>query len=100
MSVESKKAQNLNLDPGQNPPNQDRPANDSSLGTPSRGLAYWDTPRTFTLWRRIQIAVLPPVAALIVRSIGRTLRWEAGGDEHLEQVYKEGKRAVLGCWHC
>lgn len=74
---------------------------DSVLNTePTRGLAYWDTPRTFTLWQRIQIAVLSRVAVLIINSIGRTLRWEREGDEHLERVYKEGKRAILVCWHC
>ena len=67
---------------------------------PKRGLAYWDTPRTFSLWQRIQIAVLPPVAALLIRCIGKTLRWETEGDEHLERVYREGKRAVMVCWHC
>ena len=67
---------------------------------PTRGLAYWNTPRTFTLWQRIQIAVLPPVAVLIINCIGKTLRWETEGDEHLERVYREGKRAILVCWHC
>ena len=66
----------------------------------TRGLAYWDTPRNFTLWQRIQIAVLPRIAVLIIKAIGRTLRWESDGDEHLERVYKEGKRAILVCWHC
>src|SRR5262245_13869933 len=66
----------------------------------TRGLAYWDTPRTFTLWQRIQIAVLPRIAVLILKAIGTTLRWESEGDEHLERVYKEGKRAILVCWHC
>ncbi len=66
----------------------------------TRGLAYWDTPRNFTLWQRIQIAVLPRIAVLILKSIGRTLRWETEGDEHLERVYKEGRRAILVCWHC
>ena len=65
-----------------------------------RGLAYWDTPRTFTLWQRIQIAVLPHIAVFIINLIGWTLRWERQGTEHLEQVYKEGKRAILVCWHC
>ena len=74
---------------------------DSAANTErTRGLAYWDTPRTFTLWQRIQIAVLPRIAVLIINAIGRTLRWEREGTEHLEQVYKEGKRAILVCWHC
>ena len=66
----------------------------------TRGLAYWDIPRNFTLWQRIQIAVLPRIAVLILNSIGWTLRWEREGTEHLEEVYKEGKRAILVCWHC
>ena len=66
----------------------------------TRGLAYWDTPRNFTLWQRIQIAVLPRIAVLILKAIGGTLRWESEGDEHLARVYREGKRAILVCWHC
>ena len=74
---------------------------DAVPSTPgTRGLAYWDTPRTFTLWQRIQIAVLPQIAVFIINLIGRTLRWEREGTEHLEQVYKQGKRAILVCWHC
>jgi lysophospholipid acyltransferase (LPLAT)-like uncharacterized protein len=76
-------------------------AHDPAAGTGRmRGLAYWDTPRKFTRWQRIQIAILPRVAVLIMNAIGRTLRWEREGTEHLEQVYQQGKRAILVCWHC
>src|SRR5262245_44543036 len=74
---------------------------DSALSTGKlRGLAYWDTPRTFTRWQKIQIAIFSRLAAVLIGSIGRTLRWESEGDEHLEQVYKNGKRAILTFWHC
>jgi len=111
MSIESKEASKPSTDLKVNPSHPAPPAKDSALSTSNtqdsatdtertRGLAYWDTPRTFTLWQRIQIAVLPRVAVLIINSIGRTLRWEREGAEHLEQVYREGKRAILVCWHC
>lgn len=75
---------------------------DRSTSGPARirGLAYWDTPRTFTRWQKVQIAILSRLAALLIGSIGRTLRWESEGDEHLEGIYKEGKRAILTFWHC
>src|SRR5262245_53079049 len=81
----------------------DSTINSADLGSetkPVRSLAYWDIPRSFTRWQRIQIALLSRLAALLIRSIGLTLRWESEGDEHLEQVYKEGRRAILTFWHC
>ena len=65
-----------------------------------RGLAYWDIPRTFTRWQRIQIALLSRMGAVLIGLIGRTLRWESEGDEHLGEVYKSGRRAILTFWHC
>lgn len=74
------------------------PAN--SCSQPIRGLAYWDTPRAFTLWQRIQIALFSRAGAWIIRWLGSTLRWESEGGEPLEQVHKEGRSAILVCWHC
>ena len=75
MSDESMHARQVTSDSGLNPalpalstqhsalPSTQHSATDTA---PKRGLAYWDTPRTFTLWQRIQIAVLPRIAVLII----------------------------------
>jgi len=85
------------------PSTGDSPLNTADPETetkPVRSLAYWDIPRSFTRWQRIQIALLSRLAAFLIRSIGLTLRWESEGDEHLERVYKEGRQAILTFWHC
>lgn len=71
----------------------------SSEETPARGLAYWSEPRRFSWWQRIQIAIVSEVAAWLIGLIGRTLRWESEGDEHLEAIHREGKRAIFTFWH-
>ncbi len=63
------------------------------------GLAYWSRPRQFTLWQRVQIAVVSQLAAWLIGLIGRTLRWQSEGDEHLDAIYRHGKRAIFTCWH-
>jgi lysophospholipid acyltransferase (LPLAT)-like uncharacterized protein len=64
-----------------------------------RGSAYWSIPREFSLWQRIQIFVISYLSAVLVSMIGRTVRWENRGDEHLESIYAAGKRAIFTFWH-
>lgn len=71
----------------------------SPPGTPVRGLAYWAEPRRFSLWQRSQIALFSQVAAWLIGLIGSTLRWQTEGDEHLEQIYRDGRRAIFTFWH-
>ena len=66
---------------------------------PRRGLANWDRPRQLSRWQRIWIAAVTWVGARMVGWIGRTLRWESRGDEHLERIYCSGKRAIFTFWH-
>lgn len=77
-------------------PSQNIPAGEQK---PARGLAYWHQPRQFSLWERTQIRVISQVAAWFVWLIGKTLRWQTQGDENLQQIYQEGKRAIFTCWH-
>jgi lysophospholipid acyltransferase (LPLAT)-like uncharacterized protein len=67
--------------------------------TPAPSLAYWRESRQFSVWQKFQIALISQVAAWLVALIGRTLRWQSEGDEHLEQIYEEGKRAIFTFWH-
>lgn len=63
------------------------------------GRAYSNRPRHLSQWQRIWIAVVTWVGAWMISWIGRTLRWESKGDEHLEQVYHSGRRAIFTFWH-
>jgi hypothetical protein len=61
--------------------------------------AYWNQPREFSLWQRVQIYFISHLAAAIVYLIGRTLRWERRGTQNLKNVYTARKRAILVFWH-
>ncbi len=74
-------------------------ASEKEQQEPLRGLAYWDRPRTLSRWQRIRIAVVSQVGAWMVGWIGKTLRWESRGDEHLQEIYRSGKRAIFTFWH-
>ena len=78
-----------------------QPSQDISTGEqkPPRGLAFWNQPRQFSLWQRIQISVISQICAWILWLIGKTLRWQSQGDENLQQIYREGKRAIFTVWH-
>ena len=75
------------------------PIPETKPGEPRTGLAYWNRPRHLSRWQRIWIAVVARVGAWMVGGIGRTLRWESRGDEHLEQIYRSGNRAIFTTWH-
>ena len=75
------------------------PTPEAKPGEPRIGLAYWNRPRHLSRWQRIWIAVVARVGAWMVGWIGRTLRWESRGDEHLEQIYRSGTRAIFTTWH-
>lgn len=64
-----------------------------------RGSAYWSIPREFSLWQRIQILLISYFSAALVSVIGRTVRWESRGDDHLESIYAAGKKAIFTFWH-
>ncbi|MEW5978344.1 MAG: lysophospholipid acyltransferase family protein [Acidobacteriota bacterium] len=75
------------------------PLKDEAKEPLQRGLAYWSEPRRFTLLQRIQIALIARIASWTVSAIGRTLRWESRGDEHLSSIYQAGNRAIFTFWH-
>ena len=47
----------------------------------------------------LKLAVLPPVAATIIRALGRSMRIETRGHEHVDRLYREGKRVIIAFWH-
>ncbi|MCI0419489.1 MAG: lysophospholipid acyltransferase family protein [Acidobacteria bacterium] len=72
---------------------------DSEPQTLPRGLAYHSAPRRFSFWQKLQITFFSRTATCLLNLIGKTLRWQSQGDEHLERIYKDGKRAIMVCWH-
>lgn len=57
-----------------------------------------DSP-SFTRGQRFKAWCIGWVGYLAISLIGRTLRWKTEGDEHLEQIYRSGRRAIFTFWH-
>jgi lysophospholipid acyltransferase (LPLAT)-like uncharacterized protein len=72
---------------------------DPSAGEVLRGAAYWNSPRRFSFWQRVQIFVISQLSAVLVYLLGCSLRWESQGDENLDSIYLVGKRAIFTFWH-
>jgi lysophospholipid acyltransferase (LPLAT)-like uncharacterized protein len=54
--------------------------------------------RTST-WRRVQISVIAGLGYPLVDLLGRTLRWQVDGAQHLDALAASGRQPVLGFWH-
>jgi lysophospholipid acyltransferase (LPLAT)-like uncharacterized protein len=50
-------------------------------------------------WKRMQAAAIAAVGTPLVEALGGTYRWREAGTEHLEQVTREGRHAILALWH-
>jgi lysophospholipid acyltransferase (LPLAT)-like uncharacterized protein len=57
--------------------------------------ADWRT----SIWRRAQITVIAGLGYPLVNLLGRTLRWQVEGAEHLDALAASGRPPVLGFWH-
>ena len=49
--------------------------------------------------RWLKLSVLPPVGAALIRLLGRSMRIETRGQEHVDRLYREGKRVIIAFWH-
>jgi len=47
----------------------------------------------------VKISLLPPVAAVLIRGLGRSMRCETRGHEAVDALYREGRHIVLAFWH-
>ncbi|ALA59923.1 lysophospholipid acyltransferase family protein [Nitrospira moscoviensis] len=47
----------------------------------------------------LKFSLLPPVAAGVIRAIGRTMRVETGGHGPVDKIYGEGRNIILAFWH-
>src|SRR5579863_6482310 len=57
-------------------------------------------PRVLTRWERVQIALIAWIGQFAVLLIGRSLRWEAFGNENYEAARRIAKSVVVTFWHC
>jgi lysophospholipid acyltransferase (LPLAT)-like uncharacterized protein len=51
------------------------------------------------LARWFKLAVLPPAGAAVIRALGRSMRIETRGQEHVDRLYREGKHVIIAFWH-
>lgn len=58
-----------------------------------------ETARLFTRAQRFRIWIIGVAGYLAIALIGRTLRWQSVGDQHLEEIYQAGRRAIFTFWH-
>jgi hypothetical protein len=66
---------------------------------PEGDVKLRETPRSFTLWQRVQIFLASWIGTLAVLLIGRTLRWEVFGWENWEAARRVGKGLIYTFWH-
>ena len=47
----------------------------------------------------LKLTLLPPIGAMYIRLLGKALRLETRGAEHVDALYREGRGIVLAFWH-
>ncbi len=47
----------------------------------------------------LKLTLLPPIGAMLIRLLGTVLRLESRGTEHVDALYREGRRVILAFWH-
>jgi lysophospholipid acyltransferase (LPLAT)-like uncharacterized protein len=54
---------------------------------------------SFTTKQRLKASLIGWAGYFFISLIGRTIRWRTEGDEHLDEIYKSGHRAIFTFWH-
>lgn len=49
--------------------------------------------------RWLKLAILPPAGAAVIRALGRSMRLETRGHEHVDRLYREGRCVIIAFWH-
>lgn len=47
----------------------------------------------------LKLSLLPPIGAAVIRALGRSMRIETRGQEHVDALYWSGKNIILSFWH-
>jgi len=56
-----------------------------------------DLVKSFEWW--VKCSLLPPIAAVAIRSTARSIRYEMRGHEAVDGLYREGRHIILAFWH-
>jgi lysophospholipid acyltransferase (LPLAT)-like uncharacterized protein len=54
---------------------------------------------SFTRAQRLKALLIGWAGSFTISLIGWTVRWKSEGDEHLDEIYKSGHRAIFTFWH-
>ena len=65
---------------------------------PARAEPGSDVP-SFTRAQSLKASLIGWAGYFAISLIGWTVRWRSEGDEHLEEIYKSGHRAIFAFWH-
>ena len=47
----------------------------------------------------LKFSVLPPMGALLIRGLARSMRFETMGQQAVDRLYREGRHIILAFWH-
>jgi lysophospholipid acyltransferase (LPLAT)-like uncharacterized protein len=59
----------------------------------------FDTLEKYSFWERLRIRAADIIFYAAISLIGRTIRWEVEGQEHLDAAEASGKPAIFCLWH-
>ena len=54
---------------------------------------------SYTLGQRVKARLIGWAGSFVIGVIGRTMRWQSVGGEHLDAIYQSGHRAIFTFWH-
>jgi lysophospholipid acyltransferase (LPLAT)-like uncharacterized protein len=47
----------------------------------------------------LKLSVFPPIGAAVIRGLGRSMRMDSRGHEHVDALYRQGGHLILAFWH-
>jgi lysophospholipid acyltransferase (LPLAT)-like uncharacterized protein len=50
-------------------------------------------------FKRAQIAAIAAIGYPLINALGRTLRWQIDGQQHLDAVFAAGRQPIMAFWH-
>lgn len=53
--------------------------------------------KQFESW--LKLSVLPPVGAMVIRALGRSMHFQTRGQETVDALYRNGQNIILAFWH-
>lgn len=75
------------------------PDDSSTLSAEKKEVQSLPARKEFTLWERLQIAIISRAGWLLIWLINSTVRFRVEGWETIEEANREGRPVVLSFWH-